>query len=155
MRSLFVNNTIIFLLLFLGCRSPHHEKIDPSRFIIKIQKKQEIGVSEYAEIIYKPIIMDTLKLKKTDYREVSLSYNIADKQTSIEELEQIPMNYTYLSLKNKDSIIPFRVKVDKIGDFFIEGYVKDSIVLNDSNGEQARIIVDKIKVCEKIKIIPK
>ena len=118
-----------------------------------MQEKQIVGESEYGEIIYKSKTMDTLKLKKADDRKIIFRYGIFKNQHSIEDLE----NMTAFAFgASSDSVIPFHVKIDKIGKFYIDGYIEDSIYLHNyyKNGK-SRIIMDKIKISREIKVIEK
>ena len=145
---------MLVLLFLTACKEEPQTIIEPDRFIVKIQEKQKSGVSEYAEVIYKPSMLDTLELKEGDFREVTFSYIVSNRRTFIKELEKMELDYHYAALKNQDSIIPLRIKIDTVGNFFIEGFVRDSIAIkSNSNTDQFRIITSKVKVSEKIEIV--
>lgn len=148
-----INSLLLIALMLLVCCQKVNPKIDSSRFLIKMQTKQNKGDNEYGEIIYKPEIMDTLQLKQNDFRKVYFSYKISKSQGAIEDLEVEKLDFHYAALKNKDSVIPFRVKINEVGEYYIEGFVTDSIVLHEYYGDKSRIITKKIKVSEKVTIM--
>ena len=141
----------LLLLLFISCKESTKSRIASSRFNIKTQDKQYIGIEDYAEIIYKPQYMDTLKLGKEDVRKVYLSYSLFDKPQKQDEIINGKFDHYFAALEGQDSIIPFGITVNKLGEQWLEGFVIDSLYLNNyyKNGN-SRLISNQIRVQRKI-----
>ena len=139
-------------LMLISCISTV-EKIDPSRLIIRTQDQQIVNKSEYAEIIYKSDIMDTIQLSQKDLRTVAFHFGIFKRAYEIQELEGKTTESFGLI---KDSVIPFEIQIDKIGDFILDGYIEETVYLDNyyKNGK-SRMLTNQIKVSKKIKIVGK
>ena len=141
----------IILLLIIGCKQNRESRIDSYRFIVKTQDKQYLGVNDYAEIVYRPDIMDTLKLQEHDFRKVYFKYSIFNEPQKQNDIISGEFDHYYSALEDKDSVIPFRIKLNKLGERWVEGFVIDSIFLNNyyKNGE-GRLISRQVRVQRKI-----
>ena len=95
--------------------------------------------------------MDTLKLGKEDARKVYLSYSLFDKPQEQDEIINGKFDHYFAALEGQDSIIPFGITVNKLGEQWLEGFVIDSLYLNNyyKNGN-SRLISNQIRVQRKI-----
>ena len=71
--------------------------------------------------------MDTLTLGVNDERQVYLIYSIFERPQTQDELLGKFLDFHNGALEDRDSIIPFNITINELGENWLEGFITDSI----------------------------
>ena len=131
--------------------TPGDEKDDKLRVFLRFRDNPRLNVSEYGEVIYKSYL-DTIQLKEKDVRVTNFVFGKFKKVRSVPELENITTG-AYRILED-EKIIPFKVTFDKEGEFILDGFVEDIVILKNYNTSgDARMITLQTKISKKVTVV--
>ncbi len=127
------------------------EELDNVRVLLRFPDKTRVNFEEYGEIIYKSYL-DTINLTTKDLRTTSFVFGKFKNVRTISELEGKTTDGYNISKTEK--VIPFGVTFDKEGEFILDGYVEDIVLLNNYNNQNdTRMITEKTKISKKVTVV--
>ncbi len=149
-KTKFILLSIFFFTLF-GCERKQKESL-----YLKIiyAKETKINKRNIGKILFDSEL-DTVKAGEKDLKSTTLFLGKFKKRYAITELEKMHQSLdTFGFIEKKNDTIYFDYIFDKVGIFYLDGYIEEKILLDNyyKNGN-SRLLTKQIKISEKIKVI--
>lgn len=149
------SNSILFIIILSILSSCNFtpKKIDLG-YKLTIDKDLKVNQLVKSSLKYTSDL-DTIKLGKNDYRYIHMYLGVFKEDIMIQELKKRHTELdTFLSFTNDLNTIPFYIKIKEKGDYYVAGYIKDYVFLEQPQiKDTARIITHEKRVIGKVKVL--